>query len=105
MPVRVSPEHGLVALAEADRRDLDANAAAIARGRGNVVRTHSALWFIPQVAHALKGGVRTVFMLAEDFSRNWGTLNHLVLYSYDGADIDTAALGKSLTTHFPGMRR
>lgn len=104
MAVRVSPEHGLVALAEADRRDLDANAAAIARGRGNVVRTHSALWFIPQVTHALKGGVRTVFMLAEDFSRNWGTLNHLVLYSYDGADIDTTGLCRSLAAHFPELR-
>lgn len=104
MRARVSPEHGLVGFAEATRRDLDANASAIARGRGNIGRTHSALWFIPQVTHALKGGIRTVFMLAEDFSRNWGTLNHLVLYSYNGADIDTTALCKSLTTHFPDLR-
>lgn len=104
MPARVSPEHGLVGFAEASRQDLDANASAIAKGRGNVGRNHSALWFIPQVTHALKGGIRTVFMLAEDLSRNWGTLNHLVLYSYNGADVDTAPLSKSLTTHFPELR-
>jgi glycosyltransferase involved in cell wall biosynthesis len=56
------------------------------------------------VPHALKGGVRTVFMFAQLFSMRWGTLNHIVMYSYSGRDIDTTSLCDSLRKHFPRLR-
>jgi hypothetical protein len=102
---RFAGEIGLVRLADATRHDIEANARAIASGRAAGPHEHRvATWFLPVVTHALKGGVRTVFMLAEDFSRTWGTLNVLVLCPTSARDVETTALAQSLRRHFPDMR-
>jgi O-antigen biosynthesis protein len=95
---------GLIKLAEVTRQDMDANLRAIAAGKVEKGDQFVATWFLPLVTHALKGGVRTVFMLAQDFSRTWGTLNHFVIYSMSGKEVDTGPLSDSLVEHFPGLR-
>lgn len=97
-------ELGLLRLADATVEDLRFNELAIQKGRKFRVQNDVVLWFLPPVTHALKGGVRTVFMLAESLSRRFGTLNHFVIYSYSGRDIDTSTLTSSLTRHFPQLR-
>ena len=55
---------GLIRLAEVTKHDMDANTRAIAAGKAVKGDQFVATWFLPLVTHALKGGVRTVFMLA-----------------------------------------
>jgi len=94
---------GLLDLAQASPADLTANAAAIAEGlRHPVDRIGSVAWFLPDVPHALTGGLRTVFQTAEHLSRTHGTRNLFVLYSFRDAPADPAALATALRTHFPG---
>lgn len=101
---KLAAETGLLRLAIATRRDLEANVRTIAAGRAQGAHPHRvATWFLPVVTHALKGGVRTVFMLAEHFSRSWGTLNVLVLCPINGRDVDTTPLAQSLRRHFPDL--
>lgn len=101
---KLAAETGLLRLAIATRQDLDANVRTIAAGQAQGIHPHRvATWFLPVVTHALKGGVRTVFMLAEHFSRTWGTLNVLVLCPINGRDVDTAPLAQSLRRHFPDL--
>ena len=97
-------ELGLLRLAEATEDDLVKNRNCIARGATHPIENHIVNWFLPPVTHALKGGVRTVFMLAQDLSEHWGTLNNFVIYSYSGRDISTAELCSSLVSFFPNLR-
>ncbi len=97
-------ELGLLRLADATEQELINNQKAIARGASHPVENHVITWFLPPVAHALKGGVRTVFMLAQNMSENWGTLNHFVIYSYSGRNLETAELCHSLSKFFPNLR-
>lgn len=96
-------ELGLLRLADASASDLLQNERAIQRGTSTDPRIEVVTWFLPIVSHALKGGVRTVFILAESFSKRWGTLNHFVLDSYTGRDVDTQALCDSLREYFPAL--
>lgn len=98
-------DDGLIRLAEITSTEVAENAAAIKRGAGVALsEIKSAIWFLPPVEHALKGGVRTVFMAAQELSHRWGTLNLLVIYSHSGADIDLRPLEASLSEHFPHLR-
>ena len=97
-------ELGLLRLADATSRDLVNNAETIRIGASHPVENHVISWFLPPVTHALKGGVRTVFMLAQNMSENWGTLNHFVIYSYSGQSLDTTELCHSLSKFFPKLR-
>lgn len=97
-------EIGLLRLADATESDLLANENAIKAGALHRLENHVITWFLPPVTHALKGGVRTVFMLAENISQNWNTLNHFVIYSYSGRDIETSELCNSLKQFFPDLR-
>lgn len=101
---RYKDELGLLKLADATPADIERNARAISIGARQPVENHVITWFLPPVSHALKGGVRTVFMLAQNFSEHWDTLNQFVIYSYSGRDLDTEDLCKSLKKHFPNLR-
>lgn len=94
----------LLRLADVTAADLERNRKAIAEGRKQSKQAHVAVWFIPPVSHALKGGVRTVFMFAEQFSRLYGTLNHFVVYSHNGTNLDAGPLSASLVENFPALR-
>lgn len=93
---------GLMDLAQASLADLKANAETIEAGLEQPIdRIGSVAWFLPEVSHALLGGLRTVFATAEHLSRSQGTRNLFVIYSFRGAPVDTAALTASLRKHFP----
>jgi len=94
----------LLRLADVTAEDLEQNRKAIAEGRKHPKQAHVAVWFIPPVSHALKGGVRTVFMFAEQFSRLYGTLNHFVVYSHNGTNLHAGPLSASLAENFPALR-
>lgn len=98
-------DKGLVRLAHASIDDIRANQAAINSGKGKKLSSvNTATWFLPVVTHALKGGVRTVFMFAERMSIKWGTVNVLVMYAHNGVDFDVREITESLSQHFPRMR-
>ncbi|GAB3537735.1 hypothetical protein GCM10027343_01660 [Noviherbaspirillum agri] len=98
-------DKGLVRLAHASIDDIRANQAAINSGKGKKLSSvNTATWFLPVVTHALKGGVRTVFMFAERMSIKWGTVNMLIMYAHNGVDFDVREITESLSQHFPRMR-
>jgi glycosyltransferase involved in cell wall biosynthesis len=43
-------------------------------------------------------------MFAEQFSRLYGTLNHFVVYSHNGTNLDAGPLSASLAENFPALR-
>ena len=93
---------GLMDLAQATLEDLDANATAIKQGLTHPIdRIGSVAWFLPEVSHALLGGLRTVFATAEYLSRTHGTRNMFVLSSFREDPPDTAPLIASLRENFP----
>lgn len=94
---------GLLGLADATSDDLMRNFVTIKAGKSKKIENKVINWFLPPVTHALKGGVRTVFMLAQNFTETWGSLNNFVIYSYGGRSIDTTDLCKSLKKHFPTL--
>lgn len=62
-------------------KEIDANLALTAKMKAN---PHSeppkrAIWFLPHFDHCLRGGIRTILNIAEDFSRHWGTKNTIVI--------------------------
>ncbi len=96
---------GMLELGRISLEDLKANEDCIRLGRrkfsGPVT---SALWFLPIVTHALKGGVRTVFQFSEWLSEKYGTTNVFVIYSFNGRDFDISPLANSLRLNFPNLR-
>ncbi|WP_144213660.1 glycosyltransferase family 4 protein [Shewanella donghaensis] len=97
-------EIGLLRLADATFSDMVANTETIEVGKLQPTVNKVITWFLPPVSHALKGGVRTAFMLAQKFSEQWGTLNQFVIYSYSGRDLPTSELCESLSTNFPTLK-
>jgi glycosyltransferase involved in cell wall biosynthesis len=103
--MELEPVRGLINLGDCDVSDIDENAKCIEAGRSiQIDRPRSVIWFLPVVTHALKGGVRTVFTFAEALSKNHGTLNVFVIYSFTGRDIETSDLEISLREFFPHLR-
>jgi O-antigen biosynthesis protein len=97
---------GLLVHARATVDMLAANVHALQKGRGvQIERLATVTWFLPEVSHALRGGVRTIFALAEELSIEWGTLTTFVIYTRraDAAD-QCQALALSLAEHFPRLR-
>ena len=95
---------GLIDLARASSADLAANRAAIIRGhKVPVSRVASVAWFLPEVPHALVGGVRTVFQTAQHLSLTEGTRHLFVIFSFQGTGFDPAPLAASLRENFPGL--
>ena len=95
---------GLMDLAQASAGDLAANAAAIAEGlRHRIDRPATMAWFLPEVPHALVGGLRTVFATAEHLSKTHGTRHLLVIFTYGATPFDPAPLAASLRDAFPRL--
>lgn len=98
-------DQGLIQVSDSSISDLIENDSAIRAGsKIQLGRINSVTWFLPIVTHALKGGVRTVFMFAERMSAKWGTINIFVIYSHNGCDFDISGFEKSLSEHFPNLR-
>jgi len=97
-------EAGLAQLANASYEDVKKNADCLKAGVEHEICNDVITWFLPPVTHALKGGVRTVFMLAQHFSEEWGTLNNIVIYSHFGHPFDSQELSDSLQKFFPNLR-
>lgn len=100
----MNDEIGLLRLADATFEDMVENRTAIENGSTQPIENKVITWFLPPVTHALKGGVRTAFMLAEKFSEQWGTLNQFVIYSYSGRGLPTEELCESLSKNFPSLK-
>ena len=61
-----------------------------------------AIWFLPHLDHVLKGGVRTNFMVAEQFSIVWGTHNIIVIDNFFNRTIRDA-LSSQIKEYFPSL--
>ena len=62
----------------------------------------SAIWFVPNFTHVIKGGLRTIFMLAERLSAEWGTKNTIVIDNfYNRVVVDD--LQQQLMDNFPEL--
>ncbi|MCP4902315.1 MAG: glycosyltransferase family 4 protein [bacterium] len=59
-----------------------------------------ALWFLPNFTHILRGGIRTIFSVAQDFTRTWGTTNIIAVY---GKKIDLDALDTMIRDSFADL--
>lgn len=94
-------EVGLLRLADIGPFDIIENINTIEKGKSDPIENYVITWFLPPVTHALKGGVRTAFMIAQNFTEHYGTLNNFVVYSHSGRDFDTKSLSLSLKEHFP----
>lgn len=98
-------ELGLLSLANVTEDDLRRNRAIVESTGNHVGGSPSVItWFLPFVDHALKGGVRTVFMLAEKMTREFGTSSHFVIVGYGKDFPDCTVLANSLRTHFPDLK-
>lgn len=98
-------EVGLVKIANLTADDFKKNTEAIEAGKRQAVGTPKVVtWFLPIVTHALKGGVRTIFQLAEKLSLDFNTLNIFVIYSFSGKDFETTDLEVSLHSNFPNLK-
>ena len=104
MSNEIANQRSLLRLADITLEDLAANTRAIAAGNARPRRLDVVSWLLPPVAHALKGGVRTVFTFAQRYSIEFGTLNQFIIYSHAGRDLDTRGLCESLALNFPGLR-
>lgn len=61
----------------------------------------SVLWFVPCFDHALRGGIRTIFTAAEDWSKSWGTFHYFALY---GNSVNVRKCNAQLRQYFPNLR-
>ena len=96
---------GLMDLARVNSKDLADNLAITTRlGNSTGEPPKVVVWFLPFVDHALKGGVRTVFMLAEELTARFGTLNVFTVVSYGSEHSVVAPLSSSLARHFPRLQ-
>jgi GT2 family glycosyltransferase/glycosyltransferase involved in cell wall biosynthesis len=93
----------LRALAKISSAELDMNAAFVRQMRGRAIGpVRTAVWMMPATRNILAGGIRTLLMVAEDWSRTLGTVNHLVFYQTKSKlnEISTAEIER----HFPALR-
>lgn len=79
----------------ASRRITDAQ-----RQRATADLSH-VMWFVPSFDHVLRGGIRTIFMLATDLAREHGTKSTFVLCGNDYADPQATA--RHVEAHFPEL--
>lgn len=84
--------------------DLEANAKIVKQMRQQVRSgpLKSAVWFLPYFTHVLKGGLRTIFNIANECSRKWGTKNTIVLDNFFGRAVPDS-IHDQLRQHFPDM--
>ncbi len=97
-------EIGLVNVANLSTDDFKRNYESIAAGKNHAIGPPKVVvWFLPIVTHALKGGVRTIFQLAEKLSVEFDSLNIFVIYSFSGKDFALSDLELSLHSNFPHL--
>ena len=98
-------EEGLLRLAHVSPEELSRNHHLLSETGNRLGGPPSVItWFLPQVDHALKGGVRTVFMIAERMSQDFGTSNQFVIIGYGNSYPLTDSLAYSLRQHFPQLK-
>lgn len=68
----------------------------------SIGRIRTAIWFVPNFNHVIKGGLRTIFMLAEQLSKEWGTKNTIVIDDFYSQPI-ASDLQQQLTDNFPNL--
>lgn len=61
-------------------------------------------WFLPWIGHLLRGGVRTVMMVADDFTKHWNTEHNFVIVDSQPHERDVRVLEKSINELFPRMK-
>lgn len=87
---------------DADARVLAANAEVIRAFRQNPqTPLRSATWILPGVPHIYRGGLYTIFRIADAFSRFGGTVNRFAIMD---ANTDLAAVGRQIERAFPAMQ-
>lgn len=106
MKIMRCKDDGLLRYANATPIDISYNEATIRSGKNLLLeRVNVATWFLPVVTHALKGGVRTIFMFAEKMSIKWGTLNIFVILSSSRSRVrELQELEESLRLYFTQLR-
>ncbi len=90
-------------LARVTIEELRANEQMVKEMRGRTFQPPvQIVWFLPRFGNLLAGGIRTLFMFAEEFSRRWGTHNHFALVQTLGA---TPTLDRAqISTLFPRLK-
>ena len=83
---------------------LEKNFQRIKSGKLEQPNVRVVSWILPPVTHALKGGVRTAFIFAQELTLKHGTLNNIIIYSHFGKPLEVDELSKSLKEHFPCLR-
>lgn len=97
---RVSRQPGFFDLPSTCRTENRKIIAAYLNGSKPAPRR--VLWFVPAFTHVLRGGIRTIFSVAEDFSKCWGTKNIFALYGHV-ENIDTRVLCQSIDKNFESL--
>ena len=69
----------LLSLAELSPEEFEANRQFVARSTALPKPPSTALWFIPWTDNAIRGGVRTIFMVAAMMTRLWDTHHTFVI--------------------------
>lgn len=93
----------LRALANISSAELDMNAAFVRQMRSRAIgAVRTAVWMLPAPRNILAGGIRTLLMVAEDWSRTMGTLNHLVLYQTKAKHNEVSVA--DIERHFPDLK-
>ena len=100
--IKKIPHNPYVTRMNADAQMLSANADCIEKFRSDPnTGLDSATWILPDVKHIYRGGVYTIFRIADAFSRFGNTLNRFVIMS-PTANIEKIAA--ELENEFPNLR-
>jgi len=92
-----------VLLYDVSPRVLEANQALMARfAREPRLTLRRALWFVPYFDHVYRGGIYTIFRVAQHFSERSGTHNTIVFYGRQPRHLE--ALGPEIREAFPRLR-
>ena len=61
-----------------------------------------ALWILPSFDHIYRGGIYTIFRVADNFSRRFGTINTIVLHG--GANVALPEVETMIRKAFPSLK-
>ncbi|MDP2073515.1 glycosyltransferase [Hydrogenophaga sp.] len=89
-------------LAQITSEELMRNHEFVKRMRRNELKPpQTVVWMLPSFTNILAGGIRTIFMVAEEFSKTWGTLNTFVICKTGGATVTCNE--EEVKKHFPSL--
>ncbi len=72
------------------------------KGAPKLSAIRKAIWFLPHFSHALKGGLRTIFTIAEYLSKEWNTHNIFIIDNFFNRVVQTD-LQEQLQKYFPEL--